>query len=181
MEKPPDYVPKVVQIPEDVLLGLLEKAGQDPVEFFRVQNLQVLAGKAYEKRANAAVWSILWLSLSTIFSALSLVTGFNAEDVIATVLLGGMTIMEIKVRGWFVAGNPEGARYGYWNQTFFACLFLVYGAYHYCTGTVSSEVSQAIGPYSDTFLWVSKATYAAIGLVGAAGQYWLACYYRRCR
>jgi hypothetical protein len=181
MEKPTDHAPKLIQIPEDTLLCLLEKAGQDPAEFFNVQNARVAMGTAYQKRANAAVWSILWLSLSTLFSAVSFLTGFDPEDIIAAVLLGGMTIMEIKVRGWFLAGDPNGARFGYWNQSLFACLFLVYGAYHYNAGSVSPEVAQAIGPYSDTFLWVSKATYASIGVIGAAGQYWLARYYKRCR
>ena len=161
--------------------ALLVKAGQDPTEFFKLQSAKIATATAYQKRAKAAVWSILWLSLSTLFSACSLLTGFNAEDIIATVLLGGMTVVEINVHRWFLAGNPQGARYGYWNQSLFACLFLVYGAYHCCAGTISAEVAQAIGPYSDTFLWLSKVTYASIGLVGAAGQYWLACYYKRCR
>ena len=181
MDKPPARAPKLVQIPEDALLCLLEKTGQDPAEFFKVQNVRVASGNACQKRARAAVWSILWLSLSTLFSALSLLSGFNVEDLIATVLLGGMTIMEIKVRGWFLAGDLKGATYGYWNQCLFACLFLVYGAYHYSAGAVSAEVAQVIGPYSDTFLWASKASYAAIGVIGAAGQYLLACYYKRCR
>ena len=181
MEKQPHRAPKLIQIPEDVLESLLEKAGQNPAEFLQAQSASIAMTNAYQKRAKTAFGSILWLSLSTLFSAGSLLTGFDKEDLITTVLLGGMTLMEIQVRRWFLEGNPQGARYGYWNQSLFACLFLVYGVYHCSAGTVSPEVAQAIGPYADTFLWVSKTTYATIGVVGAACQYWLACYYRRCK
>ena len=111
METPTNNAPKLVTVPEDALLSLLEKAGQNPVEFFDLQSARVISGKAFQKRANAARWSILWLGLSTLFSASSLLTSFNTEDIIATVLLGAMTITEFKVRGWFLTGNAKGARY----------------------------------------------------------------------
>ena len=173
---------KLIQVPEEELKRLLAANGET-LEIFLKQSIgMVEAGNQYQKRARIAYWSILWLGLSTLFSLFGVLTSFSIEGLLATLLLGGMTVVEINVRKWFLAGDERGAIYGYWNQSFFALLFLAYGTYHTLHPEVPKELNQMLGgDYDALYTQMSGMGYTVIGLVGAICQYALALYYRRAR
>jgi hypothetical protein len=177
---PPLLSARLVEIPEDVLAGLLKDSGQTVEEFLRAHRGRIQTGRVFQKRANAAKWSRLWLALSTFFCLISLIFGRDLEDAISVLLLGAMTCVEFKVHDWFLKGDSRGAVYGYWNQTLFACLFLIYGAYHYFTVSAPETATEVLGAgYTPMVLQLSKLIYAIVGIVGATGQYVLALYYKR--
>ena len=173
---------KLIQVPEEELKRLLAANGETLEIFLKQSTGRIEAGNQYQKRARIAYWSIFWLGLSTLFSLFEVLTSFGIEGLLSTLLLGGMTFVEINVRKWFLAGDERGAIYGYWNQTLFALLFLAYGAYHTLYPEVPKELNQMLGDdYDALFTQVSGPGYTAIGLVGAICQYALALYYRRAR
>jgi hypothetical protein len=177
---PPLPSARLVEVPEDALQALLQGSGQTVEEFLRANRARIQTGREFQKRANAAKWSRLWLAASTLFCLVSLVTGRDIEDLISLVLLGSMTCVEFKVRNWFLNGDPRGAIYGYWNQTLFAALFLIYGAYHFVTASTPRSATEMLdASYAPLVLQLSRIFYAVVGLVGAAGQYALALYYKR--
>ena len=110
---------------EDVLQALLKGSGQTVEEFLRANRAKIQIGREFQKRANAAKWSRLWLAASTLFCLIPLISGRDFEDAISVLLLGAMTCMEFKVRDWFLKGDSRAAVFGYWNQTLFAGLFLI--------------------------------------------------------
>lgn len=90
-----------------------------------------------------------------------------------------MTCVEFKVHDWFSKGDSRGAVYGYWNQTLFAGLFLIYGAYHFFSASAPQTITDMLDA-SDAHivLQLSKVFYGTVGLVGATAQYGLALYYK---
>ena len=171
---------RLVEVPEDVLADLLKGSGQTVEEFLRANGAKIQTGREFRKRATAAKWSRMWLAASTLFCLVSLIAGRDFEDAISFLLLGAMTCVEFKVRDWFLKGDSRGAVYGYWNQTLFAALFLIYGAYHYFTASVPQTATDMLdASYTPMALQASKLFYVTIGVVGATGQYILALYYRR--
>jgi len=175
---PPLPSSRLVEIPEDVLQGLLKGSGQTVDEFLRAHQGQIQTGREFLKRATAAKWSRLWLAASTFFCLVSLISGRDFEDAISVVFLGAMTCVEFKVREWFLKGDSRGAVYGYWNQTLFAILFLIYGAYHFFA-TPQTMTDMLDPSYTPIVLKLSKVFYGTVGIVGASAQYLLALYYKR--
>jgi hypothetical protein len=161
------------------------------------KNVQVpvdsaVAQDRFARRARAAYWSRFWLVLSAIVSWISFVMGPDIEGLIAGVLLTGMTVVEFRVRMFFLSGDERGAVYGWWNQCLFAALFLIYGGYHGTYVTISPSIHQMLDSVvnlygldeSDVLPMLTNDVslcYYTIGLVGAICQFWLACYYRRAR
>jgi hypothetical protein len=134
------------------------------------------------KRARAAYWNRFWLLLSTLVTVASFLLGPNVEDFISGVLLIGMTIVEFKVYTLFLEADVRGATYGWWNQCLFASLFLVYGGYHGTFVSVSPAIQEMVDPSMISSVTnIERLSYYTIGVIGAAGQFWLACYYRRAR
>ncbi len=177
---PPLPSSRLVEVPEDALRGLLKNTGLTVEEFLLTHRVKIQTGREFQKRANAAKWSRLWLAASALFCLYSLVTDHDIEDGISLVLLSAMTWMEFRVHEWFLRGDSRGATYGYWNQTLFSVLFLIWGAYHFFTATVPPEASDMLDASSATLaLQISKLFYVIVGLVGATGQYILALYYKR--
>jgi hypothetical protein len=177
---------KLVQIPEATLATLLREAGRTESvdEYLGIGDVsaQVQAGHRLLKRARVAYWSRFWLLFSAAVTCLSFLTGPNFEDFISGVLLIGMTIVEFKVYQFFLAADVRGSIYGWWNQCLFSVLFLIYGGYHGTFVFVSPEI-QGIGYSSIIHLMMNleRTIYYVIGIVGALGQFWLACYYRSAR
>jgi len=158
----------------------LSGSGQTVEGFLLAQRAKIQTGRGFEKRANAAKWSRLWLAASTLFCLISLISGRDIEDAISVLLLGSMTCVEFKVHDWFSKGDSRGAVYGYWNQTLFAGLFLVYGAYHFFTASAPQTMTDMLdASYTPIFLKLSKLFYGTVGIVGATAQYFLALYYKR--
>ena len=177
---PPLPSARLIEVPEDLLRGLLKGTGQTVEEFLRANRATIQTGKEFQKRANAAKWSRLWLAASTFFCVISLISGRDIEDAISAVLLGAMTCVEFKVHEWFLKGDSRGAIYGYWNQTLFACLFLVYGGYHFFTASAPEAATDMLDPsYTTLAIQLAKGFYVVVGIVGAVGQYILALYYKR--
>ena len=171
---------KLVQVPEVELRRLLESQGETLEGFLGKATATIKAGMEYQKRARTAYWSILWLGASTLFSLLGFLSAHDIEDLLSALLLGGMTFLETRVRKWFLEGDKRAAHYGYWNQTLFAVLFLVYGAYHMFHTEVPRELTEVLGSqYDSLYGQMSMVTYGVIGLVGGTCQYALALYYRR--
>jgi hypothetical protein len=142
----------------------------------------VVLGEKLVRRANAAYWSRFWLLFSAVVSWLGFLGEWDAEDLIAAVLLTGMTGVEFKVYQFFRAADVRGAIYGWWNQCLFSALFLVYGAYHAIFVTVPPTLAELVDPASLPMVTeVERLSYAAIGVIGAIGQFWLASYYRAAR
>lgn len=159
---------------------MLERNGETLEDFLGRSTAKIEAGKSYQKRAGSAYWSIVWLGASTLFSLVGFLSSYSLEDLLSTLLLGGMTVVETRVRKWFLEGDARGAIFGYWNQTLFALLFLVYGGYHFLHTEVPKELTEALGSqYDALYSQMSRIGYAVIGLVGGACQYALALYYRR--
>jgi hypothetical protein len=171
---------RLVEIPEDVLANLLKGTGQSVEEFLQANRSRIQTGRDFQKRARAAKWSRMWLAASTLFCIVSFITGRDVEDAISALLLGSMTCVEFKVHDWFLEGDLRGAIYGYWNQTLFAVLFLVYGAYHYFGPAAPQAATDLLdASYTPVILQLSKIFYATVGIAGAIGQYVLALYYKR--
>jgi hypothetical protein len=177
---------KLVQIPEAALAALLREAGRpESVDaFLATTEMQaaIVHGERLTRRARAAYWSRFWLFFSAVISWLGFLGGWDFEDFLAAVLLTGMTAVEFKVYHFFLAADPRGAVYGWWNQCLFALLFAIYGAYHALHPTLPPEVGSLVDPdMAPTVLQFEGLFYAIIGLVGATGQFALACYYRAAR
>ena len=171
---------KIVEIPEDALAALLVKAGveQAPAQFLAMFKAQLASGRKFQKRAKAAFGSTFWLGFSALFSLVSFLISPNIEDFLGAVLLGGMTVVEIHVRKWFLEFNPKACKVGFWNQSLFAVLFLVYGAYHAMVASVPPALMELAGPeFSDAITAMSRITYGGIGIVCAACQFGLGLYY----
>jgi hypothetical protein len=177
---------KLVQIPEAILESLLREAGHtESVDAYlrstEVQ-AQVETGRRLLKRARAAYWSRFWLLFSAFITCVSFLTGPNFEDFISGLLLTGMTVVEFKVYAFFLAADVRGSIYGWWNQCLFSVLFLIYGGYHGTFVSVSPEVQGMLDPSMlPTLVSTERLSYYTIGIVGALGQFWLACYYRTAR
>ena len=177
---PPLPSTRLVEIPEDALQELLNGSGQTVQGFLQAQRAKIRTGRGFEKRANAAKWSRLWLAVSTLFCLISLISGRDIEDAIGVLLLGAMTCVEFKVHDWFSKGDSRGAVYGYWNQTVFAGLFLIYGAYHFFAASELQTMTDMFdASFTPIVLKLSKLFYGAVGIAGATGQYLLALYYKR--
>jgi len=177
---PPLPSTRLVEIPEDALQDLLNGSGQTVEEFLRAQRAKILTGRGFQKRAKAAKWSRLWLAASTLFCLVSLISGRDIEDAISVLFLGAMTCVEFKVHDWFSKGDSRGAVYGYWNQTLFAGLFLIYGAYHFLAASAPQTMTDMLdASYTPIVLQLSKLFYGTVGIVGATAQYVLALYYKR--
>jgi hypothetical protein len=149
-------------------------------------------GHAFARRARAAYWSRFWLFLSAAVSWVSFVMGPDVEGLIAGVLLTGMTVIEFRVRAFFLAGDERGPVYGWWNQCLFAALFAIYGWYHGTYVTITPSLQHAIdaviplygleeGDVAPMLSSYVSLCYYSIGVVGAVCQFWLACYYRMAR
>ncbi len=159
---------------------MLEISGETLEGFLGRTTGKIEAGKSYQKRAGSAYWSIVWLGASTVISLIGFLSSYSIEDLLSTILLGAMTVVETKVRKWFLEGDARGAIYGYWNQTLFALLFLIYGTYHVLHTEVPKELNEYLGSqYDALYSQMSRMGYAVIGLVGGMGQYLLALHYRR--
>ncbi|MEO6846757.1 MAG: hypothetical protein ABI443_04920 [Chthoniobacterales bacterium] len=174
----------LLQIPRDALVSLLAEAGRQetPEEFLNQQHLQTIIrkGDSFQKRARAAYWSRFWLGLSAAISLISLFISHDWEDFLSVIILGGMTVVEVKVYRWFLEGDNRAAIWGWYNQCLFSLLFLVYGTYHFFTVTVPPEISQSLGESTGlVYVSIAKITYFSIGIAGAIGQFILALYYRR--
>jgi len=177
---------KLVHIPESTLEALLREAGhtESVEEYLRSAEVQAAtqAGHRLLKRARAAYWSRFWLCFSSLVTWASFVSGPDIEGFISGVLLVGMTVVEFKVYTLFLAADVRGALYGWWNQCLFALLFLLYGGYHGTFVSTPPEVSGMLDPDMLPMLESSERLfYYTIAIVGAAGQFWLACYYRTAR
>jgi hypothetical protein len=186
-------MPKFVHIPEEVLAALLREAGHpESVEQYLAATGAQAGAVRHERlvrRARAAYWSRFWLTLSAAVTWLGVAGGPDVEGLIAGVLLTGMTVVEFRVYRFFTEGDARGAIYGWWNQCLFAALFLIYGGYHGTFVTIPPMASEAMtylnaggdGGGADVLPNVTQLvqfTYYSIGLVGAVGQFTLACYYR---
>ena len=77
----------------------------------------------FARRARAAYGSRFWLLISAVVSWISFVMGPDVEGFIAGVLLTGMTVVEFRVRAFFLAGDDRAPIWGWWNQCLFAVLF----------------------------------------------------------
>jgi hypothetical protein len=176
---------KLVHIPESSLAQLLREAGrtESVEEYLRSGEVQetLTAGNRLIRRARAAYWSRFWLFFSALVSWVLFFAGPDFEGFLSCVLLTGMTVVEFKVHAFFLAADPRGATYGWWNQCLFAVLFLIYGGYHGTFVTVAPSISAMADP---DVLPISMITalytffYYTVALVGAIGQFSLACYYR---
>ena len=174
---------KLVHIPETALAQLLREAGRtESVEtFLATAEVQaaVRFGDRLTRRANAAYWSRFWLLFSAALSWAGLLGGPDVGGFIAAVLLTGMTVVEYRVHRLFLAADPRGAVYGWWNQCLFAFLFLVYGAYYGTFVTIPPVLNGMVDEtMTATVLQAERMSYYAVGFIGACGQFWLACYYR---
>jgi hypothetical protein len=173
---------RLVSIPEETLAALLREAGRpESVETFLASaemRTAIALGEKLRRRARAAYWSRFWLFFSAAVSWLGFVGVWDVEDLIAAVLLTGMTVVEFKVYRFFLAADPRGAIYGWWNQCLFAFLFAIYGAYHAAHPAVPSFAGTYVDPdMMPILIQIDRLSYAIIGLVGAGGQFALACYY----
>ena len=177
-------MPRLVQIPEEALAALLHAAGRpESVETFLASaemQAAIALGEKLRRRARAAYWSRFWLFFSAAVSWLGFVGIWDVEDLIAAVLLTGMTVVEFKVYRFFLAADPRAAIYGWWNQCLFAFLFAVYGAYHTVYPVLPTLATAMVNDPDaiPILLQFDRLFYAIIGLVGAGGQFALACYYR---
>ena len=177
---------KLVQVPEAALAALLREAGHaESVDAYLASaevQAAVVLGEKLVRRANAAYWSRFWLLFSAVVSWMGFVGGWDAEDLIAAVLLTAMTVVEFKVYHFFRAADVRGAIYGWWNQCLFSALFLVYGFYHAIFVAVPPTLAALVDADSlPMVVNLERMIYALIGVVGAIGQFWLACYYRAAR
>jgi hypothetical protein len=177
---------KLVQIPEATLETLLREAGRtESVDaYLRTSEVQaqVQTSSRLLKRARAAYWSRFWLFFSAFVTCASFLSGPNFEDFISGALLIGMTVVEFRVYALFLAADVRGAIYGWWNQCLFSALFLIYGGYHGTFVSPSPYIQSMLDP--DLFPTIEsfeRLSYYSIGLIGALGQFWLACYYRSAR
>ena len=177
---------KLVQIPESTLETLLREAGrpesvEDYLHSVEVRSA-VQAGERLLKRARAAYWSRFWLFFSALVSWMSFVTGPDLEGFISGVLLTGMTVVEFKVYSLFLAADVRGSIYGWWNQCLFALLFLLYGGYHGTFVSTPIDLGGLVDPDMLPMIESSeRLIYYTIAVVGGAGQFCLACYYRAAR
>jgi hypothetical protein len=146
----------------------------------------------FARRARSAYWSRVWLLLSAIVSWISFVMGPDIEGFIAGVLLTGMTVVEYRVRAFFLAGDDRGPIWGWWNQCLFAVLFVIYGGYHGTCVTITPSTQKMVdfivGLYGleeadvqPLIIAYVSFCYYTIAVVGGAAQFWLACYYRLAR
>lgn len=194
-----DKSSKLVQIPESSLEALLREAGRtESVEdYLRSAEIQasVQAGHRLLKRARAAYWSRFWLLFSALVTWVSFLLGPDLEGFISGVLLTGMTVVEFKVHSLFLAADMRGAIYGWWNQCLFSLLFLIYGGYHGFFVSISPDIRSTVAglagqsggdqDFVSTLLpmiliW-ERIFYFTVAIVGALGQFCLACYYRAAR
>ncbi|MCE0499251.1 MAG: hypothetical protein LV481_15030 [Methylacidiphilales bacterium] len=187
---------KLVQIPESALETLLREAGRpESVEdYLRSAEVQALVQTGWRllKRARAAYWSRFWLLFSALVSWVFFLFGPDLEGFISGVLLTGMTIVEFKVHSLFLAADARGAIYGWWNQCLFSLLFVIYGGYHGTFVSLSPDVRSLLASSSGgdqdfatsllpmILLW-ERIFYYTVAVVGALGQFCLACYYRAAR
>jgi len=177
---------KLVQIPESTLETLLREAGrtESVEEYLRSAEVQagVQEGHRLLKRARAAYWSRFWLLFSAILTWIFFLFGPDLEGFISGVLLTGMTVVEFKVHSLFLAADVRGAIYGWWNQCLFSLLFLIYGGYHGTFVSVSPSVSGLVDPSMlPQIIALYRFFYFTVAIVGALGQFCLACYYRTAR
>jgi hypothetical protein len=146
----------------------------------------------FARRARAAYGSRFWLLISAVVSWISFVMGPDVEGFIAGVLLTGMTVVEFRVRAFFLAGDDRAPIWGWWNQCLFAVLFVIYGGYHGTYVTITPSIQRmldfVVGVYGLDEADVQPLLtayisfcYYAIAVVGGAAQFWLACYYRLAR
>jgi hypothetical protein len=177
---------KLVHIPESILETLLREAGRtESVEDF-LRSAEILAtvqaGHRLQKRARAAYWSRFWLFFSALVTWICFLLGPDLQGFISGVLLTGMTIVEFKVYTLFLAADVQGSIYGWWNQCLFSLLFLIYGGYNGTFVSISPDVRTMIDPdmLSLIMSW-ERFFYYTVAIVGAAGQFYLACYYRTAR
>jgi hypothetical protein len=174
---------KLVHVPEASLEALLREAGHtESVEAYLASTEvrdAVRSGNRLLKRANVAYWSRFWLFASAAVTWLGFLLSPDLEGFVAGVLLTGMTILEFKVHTLFLQADVRGAIYGWWNQCLFAALFLVYGGYHGTYVSIPPEAQDMVNADSLPMLVpFVRLTYYSIALVGATGQFCLACYYR---
>jgi len=179
-------MPKLVQVPESALAALLREAGRaESVDAYLASaevQAGVVLGEKLVRRAHAAYWSRYWLLFSAALSWFGLLSGWDAEDLIAAVLLTAMTGVEFKVYRLFQAADVRGAIYGWWNQCLFSALFLVYGFYHVIFATVPPTLATLVDADSlPMVVELERVVYGLIGVIGAIGQFWLAAYYRAAR
>jgi hypothetical protein len=177
---------KLVHIPEESLEALLREAGhtESVREYLNSAEVGVAvqAGQRLLKRARAAYWSRFWLFFSAFVTWASFLFGPDLEGFISGVLLTLMTVVEFRVHAFFLAADPRGAVYGWWNQCLFSVLFLIYGGYHGTFVSVSPDVQGMIDPgMMPMLVSLERVSYYTIAIVGALGQFWLACYYRSAR
>jgi len=177
---------KLVHIPESTLETLLREAGRtESVEDF-LRSADVLstvqAGQHLLKRARAAYWSRFWLFFSAFVTWISFFFEPDLQGFISGVLLTGMTIVEFKVYTLFLAADVRGSIYGWWNQCLFSVLFLIYGGYNGTFVSISPDVRTMVDPDMLPMIvnW-ERFFYYTVAIVGAAGQFYLACYYRVAR
>jgi len=185
----PPPINKIIPVPREQLEQLLREAGsQQTIEqFLNRTEIQaaIQTNKLYQKRAAAARWSRIWLLASTLFSLGSFVSSPNPEDGIASLLLGGMTVLEFKVHSWFLQIDPRGPLWGFRNQCLFAFLFLAWGFYHYLVPPSAKELGGmglgelGMGDLTAMVQNLERIFYAVVGTIGALGQTILAFYYRR--
>jgi hypothetical protein len=174
---------KLVQVPKSALEALLREAGHvESVEAYLASpevQTAIETGSKLIKRARAAYWSRFWLLFSAAVTWVGCSVGPDLEGFVSGLLLTGMTIVEFKVYTLFLAADVRGAIYGWWNQCLFAFLFLVYGGYHGTFVSVPTELQGMLDTESlSTVVPLERIFYYLIGVVGAGGQFWLACYYR---
>jgi hypothetical protein len=180
---------KLIHIPESALEALLREAGRtESVDaYLRSAEVQtsIQAGHRLLKRARAAYWSRFWLFFSALVSWVSFLFGPDLEGFISGVLLTGMTIVEFKVYSLFLAADVRGSIYGWWNQCLFSVLFLIYGGYHgifISSDSISPDIRDMIDPTMLPMIAsMERSFYFTVAIVGAAGQFWLAWYYRSAR
>ena len=145
-----------------------------------------------DRRARAAFWSRLWLVLSALVAWASFAFGPDLEGFIESILLTGLSVVEFKVYDLFRSEDLRAARIGWWNQCVFAALFVIYGVYHGTVVTISPMLQQLVDAAlaaqgtDESMLQPSlhddvQLCYYSIAVVGGAGQFWLACFYRRAR
>jgi hypothetical protein len=177
---------KLFQIPESSLEALLREAGRkESVEDYMRSvevRLEVQKGQRLLKRARAAYWSRFWLLLSALVSWSSFLSKPDPEGFVIGAVLTGMTVVEFRVYSLFLAADKRGSSYGWWNQCLFALMFLLYGGYHGTFVSAPADLGGMIDP--DMFPMIESSErliYYTIAIVGAAGQFCLACYYRAAR
>jgi hypothetical protein len=179
-------MPKLVHIPESALETLLREAGhaESVEEYLRSAEVEsaALAGHRLLKRAQAAYWSRFWLFFSAFLTWVSFLFGPDLEGFISGVLLTGMTIVEFKVYSLFLATDVRGSIYGWWNQCLFSLLFLIYGGYHGTFVSISPDLRGMLDPdMLPMIVNLERFFYYTVAIVGAVGQFYLACYYRAAR